>query len=106
MLEDEFADIIKKARAGLGLSLAGAAQSSGIALSDLKELESGIRVFVEQIRHDARVALGWVLRHGVAPFRLAHSKLSEERIESVNVRLAEPLPATTPDRNRRHDERR
>jgi len=43
MLEDEFADIIKKARAGLGLSLAGAAQSSGIALSDIKELESGIR---------------------------------------------------------------
>jgi pyruvate dehydrogenase E1 component alpha subunit len=39
-----------------------------------EELESGIRVLVEQIRHHARVPLGRVLRHGVAPFRLAPSK--------------------------------
>ena len=43
MLEDEFCDIIKKARTGQGLSLEQVAISSGLAVATLRELEAGRR---------------------------------------------------------------
>lgn len=43
MLEDEFCDIIKKARTGQGLGPEQVCASSGIAATDLRELESGRR---------------------------------------------------------------
>src|SRR5206468_11477073 len=61
-----------------------------------KELESGIRVLVEQIRHDARIPLRWVLRHGIASFRLARSKLFQERAEWVNSKSGRQAPGFLP----------
>lgn len=43
MLEDDFSDIIKKARAGLGLGLEEVAKRSGLALAVLRELDAGGR---------------------------------------------------------------
>ena len=43
MLEDDFSDIIKKARHGLGLKLEQVAANTGLPLSVLRELESGRR---------------------------------------------------------------
>lgn len=42
-LEDDFSDIIQKARAGLGRSAAEVASRAGLSPSDLKDLESGRR---------------------------------------------------------------
>jgi hydroxyacylglutathione hydrolase len=42
-LEDDFCDIIKKARSGLGLSIEAAAKASGLSQTSIRSLETGER---------------------------------------------------------------
>src|SRR3989449_9616212 len=58
MLEDEFYDIIKKARTGLGLDLNQVAKDSGLSTPALRELETGQRAPTREEVH----ALAAVLR--------------------------------------------
>src|SRR2546426_11887633 len=79
MLEDEFYDIIKKARTGLGLDLNQAAKDSGLSTPALRELEAGQRAPTRAEVHALAAALrldgaklaaiacdGWHPRHPIA----------------------------------------
>src|SRR2546425_2430397 len=79
MLEDEFYDIIKKARTGLGLDLNQVAKDSGLSTPALRELETGQRAPTREEVHalaavlrldGAKVAAiacdGWHPRHPIA----------------------------------------
>src|SRR5881628_1162820 len=78
MLEDEFYDIIKKARTGLGLDLNQAAKDSGLSTPALRELEAGQRAPTPEEVHALAAALrldgaklaaiacdGWHPRHPI-----------------------------------------
>src|SRR2546425_11397518 len=79
MLEDEFYDIIKKARTGLGLDLNQVAKDSGLSTPALRELEAGQRAPTRAEVHALAAALrldgaklaaiacdGWHPRHPIA----------------------------------------
>src|SRR5437867_6737198 len=79
MLEDEFYDIIKKARTGLGLDLNQAAKDSGLSTPALRELEAGQRAPTRAEVHALAAVLrldgaklaaiacdGWHPRHPIA----------------------------------------
>src|SRR2546429_9942256 len=79
MLEDEFYDIIKKARTGLGLDLNQVAKDSGLSTPALRELETGQRAPTREEVHALAAALrldgaklaatacdGWHPRHPIA----------------------------------------
>src|SRR2546422_770993 len=57
MLEDEFYDIIKKARTGLGLDLNQVAKDSGLSTPALRELETGQRAPTRAEVHALAAAL-------------------------------------------------
>src|SRR5881398_1644898 len=79
MLEDEFCDIIKKARTGLGLDPNQVAKDSGLSTPALRELEAGQRAPTREEVHALAAALrldgaklaaiacdGWHPRHPIA----------------------------------------
>ena len=79
MLEDEFYDIIKKARTGLGLDLNQVAKDSGLSTPALRDLETGQRAPTRAEVHALAAALrldgaklaaiacdGWHPRHPIA----------------------------------------
>src|SRR2546427_6640210 len=78
MLEDEFCDIIKKARTGLGLDPNQVARDAGLSTSALRELEAGQRAPTPAEVHALAAALrldgaklaaiacdGWHPRHPI-----------------------------------------
>src|SRR2546425_7725302 len=79
MLEDEFCDIIKKARTGLGLDPNQVARDAGLSTPALRELEAGQRAPTPEEVHALAAALrldgaklaaiacdGWHPRHPIA----------------------------------------
>jgi len=79
MLEDEFCDIIKKARTGLGLDPNQVARDTGLSTPTLRELEAGRRAPTTEEAHALAAALrldgaklaaiacdGWHPRHPIA----------------------------------------
>src|SRR5256885_17122004 len=79
MLEDEFCDIIKKARTGLGLDPNQVARDTGLSTPALRELETGQRAPTREEVHALAAALrldgaklaatacdGWHPRHPIA----------------------------------------
>src|SRR3989475_5634498 len=79
MLEDEFCDIIKKARTGLGLDPNQVARDTGLSAPALRELEAGQRAPTREEVHALAAALrldgaklaaiacdGWHPRHPIA----------------------------------------
>src|SRR3989442_6997772 len=57
MLEDEFCDIIKKARTGLGLDPNQVAKDAGLSTPALRELETGQRAPTREEVHALAAAL-------------------------------------------------
>ena len=67
-LEDEFCDIVKKARLGLGQSLEHVTQHTNLSLKDLESLEKGVRApSVEEVESCAKaLSLKTAALHAVA----------------------------------------
>ena len=87
-LEDDFSDIVKKARMGLGRSVETVAQSSGVKIDHLLTLERGSRTPTTDETHAIAKTLG-----------LRSAALAGHRLRQVDA----PVSAASNDGLRRDD---